>query len=149
MWYSCKKVERCSNFSVRLYEWMNLWMKYINDARYYYLPLNVVWPVSYITTIYSVQKGKNSSLNFQCLLYVQKTSLNMWSKDKQRQSTIYIQTKIAKSLSPKNDVKMKIISLNCQIIWNMKIHHYEPSRRQMLLNYFKMVETQNLNICTQ
>jgi len=49
MWYSCKNVERWSNFSVRLYEWMNLWMKYINDARYYYLPLNVVWPVSYIT----------------------------------------------------------------------------------------------------
>jgi hypothetical protein len=51
MWYSCNKVERCSNFSVRLYEWMNLWMKYINDARYYYmyLPLSVVWPVSYIT----------------------------------------------------------------------------------------------------
>jgi len=24
-------------------------MKYINDARYYYLPLNVVWPVSCIT----------------------------------------------------------------------------------------------------
>ena len=36
------------------------------------------------------------------LLYVQKTSLNKWSKDRQRQSTIYIQTKIAKSLSPKN-----------------------------------------------
>jgi hypothetical protein len=39
------------------------------------------------------------------LLYVQKTSLNKWSKDRQRQSTIYIQTKIAKSLSQKNESK--------------------------------------------
>jgi len=39
------------------------------------------------------------------LLYVQKTSLNKWSKDRQRQSTIYIQTKIAKSLSQKNGSK--------------------------------------------
>ena len=37
------------------------------------------------------------------LLYVQKTSLNKWSKDRQRQSTTYIQTKIAKSLSQKNE----------------------------------------------
>jgi hypothetical protein len=27
-------------------------MKYINDARYYYLPLNVVSPASYITATY-------------------------------------------------------------------------------------------------
>jgi len=30
-------------------------MKYINDAKYYYLPLNVVWPVSYITTIHATE----------------------------------------------------------------------------------------------
>ena len=32
------------------------------------------------------------------LQYVQKTSLNKWSKDRQRQSKIYIQTKIATEL---------------------------------------------------
>ena len=44
-----------------------------------------------------------SKLYGVCLLYVQKTSLDKWSKDRQRQSTIYIQTKIAKSLSQKNE----------------------------------------------
>ena len=37
------------------------------------------------------------------LLYFQKTSLNKWSKDRQRKLSIYIQTKIAKSLSQKNE----------------------------------------------
>ena len=38
-------------------------------------------------------------------------------------------------------VKMKIISLNYQIIWNMKIQHDQIRRRQVPLNYFNMVET--------
>ena len=41
--------------------------------------------------------------NLYGVYLLQKTSLNKWSRDRQRQSTIYIQTKIAKSLSQKNE----------------------------------------------
>jgi len=40
-------------------------MKYINDARYYYLLLNVVWPVSYITATYIQELAKNNNDKIQ------------------------------------------------------------------------------------
>jgi hypothetical protein len=40
----------------------------------------------------------------------------------------------------------KLVSENEKNLFVMDIEHYQTSRRQVLLNYFKMVETQNQNI---
>ena len=58
-----------------------------------------------------------------------------------------MQTKIAKSLSQKNESENE--NNFTQMSHHLKYEDPTLSNQQVPLNYLKMVETQNQNICTQ